>query len=252
MHQSQTSKSRFILKLFPVLGTCRANDEKIEKLAEEILPPFFTKSEKQLTYCIVYKVRCNHTLSRDVILPLIGRVVHQIDPTIRVNFDNPDIVISVDVLQKVCCISVLTEFHKFRKYNVQEVANLKTNASTADPDLNIQALDTDPMVEASVVDPDHTIEKPALVPDDESNVSKEDPILQPDVPTVEDADPLLKEDKEIPETLSSENSGKLSEDLTVESGSNFEKENILKEVDCMDVVNKEVKKMEDEVECSNL
>jgi len=100
--------------------------DKIEKLAELVLEPFMKNlDDGKLTYCTIYKVR-NNNLSRDDILPLIGRVALQLNPSIKVNFDEPDLVVSVDVLQKFCCVSVMTKFFKFRKYNVQEIAKLES------------------------------------------------------------------------------------------------------------------------------
>ena len=119
VHATRVSKTRFILRIFPVLGTCRAVADKIEKLAEEVLAPFVS-GVPGLTYCIVYKVRCN-SLSRDEILPMVGRVALKLNPEIKVNFDKPELVVSVDVLQKFCCISVMRDFHLYKKYNVQEM-----------------------------------------------------------------------------------------------------------------------------------
>ena len=128
--ETHESKSRFILKIFPVLGTCRATEDKIEKLAEEIMSPFISSCKKEVpTYATIYKVRCNN-LSRETILPLIGSVMVRLKPTIRVNFDDPDFVVSVDVLQKICCISVLRNFYRYRKYNIQELANLSIKTPT--------------------------------------------------------------------------------------------------------------------------
>lgn len=118
--ETQKSKSRFILKLHPVLGTCRAVEDRIEALAEEVLPPFL-KDADGLTYCVLYKVRCNNSLGRDAVIQLVARVADRINPSLQVKFDDPDLVISVDILMKICCISVLKNFNKFKKYNVQEV-----------------------------------------------------------------------------------------------------------------------------------
>jgi len=130
IYDTGVSKCRFILRMFPVLGTCHAHVDKIEKLATEVLAPFLggSAADEPLTYCTVYKVRCNN-LSRDEILPMIGRVALQLRPNIKVNFEQPDVVVSVDVLQKVCCISVLKDFFKLRKYNLQEICKERSVAS---------------------------------------------------------------------------------------------------------------------------
>ena len=119
------TKARFILKMFPVLGTCRAVEEKIEKLVEELVSTYF--ADRPLgTFAIIYKVRCNQ-LSRDVILSTVGRAVYRACPTSKVDLTNPDYVISVDVLNKFACVSIMKDFHRLKKYNLQELAKSESS-----------------------------------------------------------------------------------------------------------------------------
>jgi len=121
------TKARFILKIFPVLGTCRAVEDKIEKLVEELVADYF--SDRPLgTFATIYKVRCNN-LSRDVILPTVGRAVFKACPTSKVNLANPDYVISVDVLNRFACIGIMKDFSKLKKYNLQELAKCEPKAT---------------------------------------------------------------------------------------------------------------------------
>jgi len=119
-----SSKARFILKMFPVLGTCRADADKIEKLVEELASVYFA-NQPLGTFAIIYKVRCNN-LSRDVILPTVGRAVHKACPMSKVDLANPDYVISVDVLNKFACVSIMKDYNRLKKYNLQELAKTET------------------------------------------------------------------------------------------------------------------------------
>lgn len=122
------TKARFILKIFPVLGTCRAVEDKIEKLVEELMSSYL--ADRPLgTFAIIYKVRCN-SLSRDVILPTVGRAVYRACPASKVDLANPDYVISVDVLNRFACVSIMKDFNRLRKYNLQELAKLETSTSS--------------------------------------------------------------------------------------------------------------------------
>lgn len=121
------TKARFILKIFPVLGTCRAVEDKIEKLVEELMSSYF--ADRPLgTFAIIYKVRCN-SLSRDVILPTVGRAVYRACPASKVDLANPEYVISVDVLNKFACVSIMKDFNRLRKYNMQELAKSEGSMS---------------------------------------------------------------------------------------------------------------------------
>lgn len=122
--ESGIVKSKTILRLLPVLGTCKVNEEKLEKMAEEIFSDYFKRNPStSFTYCIVYKIRCNNSINKEMIFSIVGRALRTLDVEIKVNFDNPDIVISVDVLQKICCLSILPEYFKFKKYNLHELGN---------------------------------------------------------------------------------------------------------------------------------
>jgi len=114
------AKARFILKIFPVLGTCRAVEDKIEKLVEELMSIYFAERPLR-TFAIIYKVRCN-SLRREIILSAVGRAVCKACPTSKVDLANPDYVVSVDVLNKFACVSIMKDFNRLKKYNLQELA----------------------------------------------------------------------------------------------------------------------------------
>jgi len=115
-----TTKARYIVKMFPALGTCRAVEDKIEKLVEELVSSYFADRPLR-TFAILYKVRCN-SLSREVILSVAVRAVHKVCPLSKVDLTNPDYVISVDVLTTYACVSIMKDFYKFKKYNLQGLA----------------------------------------------------------------------------------------------------------------------------------
>lgn len=174
--ETKKCKSRFILKLHPVLGTCRAAEDKIEKLAEDVLAPVLADADG-LTYCVMYKVRCNNSLDREAIIQLVARVADRINPSLKVKFDEPDLVISVDILQKVCCIGVLKDFNKFKKYNMQEVVGLgqapKVSAQSAGTTDSAENPGTEPSESVNVAgakdskDPDAKTSETKLEPSSE-------------------------------------------------------------------------------------
>ena len=125
VQKTQTSKSRFILRLQPVIASCKADEEKIVKLAEDVLPAFLGEEQGGHTFSINFKVRNNNGVHRDKILPLLAGVISDMCAGNKVNLDAPELVVSVDVIRTVCCISVLKDFARFRKYNLQEIILVK-------------------------------------------------------------------------------------------------------------------------------
>ena len=115
----KSAKSRYILRLLPVTGTCKADIEKIRKCLPELLLPFFTTHQ---TFAINFKVRNNNTLSRQIVLSMVGDIIGEISPLSRVDLSNPHFLISIDVLKTICCVSVLTQYYYYHKYNIQELA----------------------------------------------------------------------------------------------------------------------------------
>ena len=112
------------MRMLPVIGTCRANEERISKVATELLEPFF-KSGQRFSYCFNFKVRNNNSVSRSILLPVLGHVMEDLNPNTYVNMTDPDFIINIDILKTVCCFSCVRNFNKFRKYNLQEVVHAK-------------------------------------------------------------------------------------------------------------------------------
>ncbi len=127
---SKKAKSRYIMRLLPVIGTCKASEDKIKKLAEEVLVPYFADSVGH-TFCIQIKIRNNGSMSRQALIPLLADVIKTLNPTNQANLDAPDYVINIDILRAVCCLSVLKDFAKFRKFNLQEAAMCKEKGDSA-------------------------------------------------------------------------------------------------------------------------
>lgn len=118
--KTKRTRSRYILRLLPVIGTCKADMDKIRKLLSTLLIPFFNNHQ---TFAINFKVRNNNSLSRNIMLSMVGDVVSEISPLSRVDLSNPYFMISLDVLKTVCCVGVLTMYYQYRKYNIQELVS---------------------------------------------------------------------------------------------------------------------------------
>lgn len=129
--QSQKSRSRFMLRVTPVVGSCRADAEKIDDLCMSLFPRYFPKDSEE-TYAIVFKVRNNATVGRNMIFNVMGEAMRDVAPFVKVNLKNPDVVINVDVLKTVCCVGFLRDFFKFKKYNIQEIVKPTATENIAD------------------------------------------------------------------------------------------------------------------------
>ena len=124
IYESETAKSRYIMRLLPIIGTCKCSEDKVKKLAEEALKGYFTDAIGH-TFSVNIKVRNNNSFGRKQVLPLLVDVVKDLNPANHPNLDDPEYIVNVDILRNVLCLSVLKDSVKFRKYNLQEVVTAK-------------------------------------------------------------------------------------------------------------------------------
>lgn len=125
LHTTKKKKSRVILRMLPVTGTCKAFQEDMLKFLSSFLEPWF-KTPNAASYQIVFKARNSSHNKRDDIIKAIAGLVGKLNPKNKVDLTNPELTIIVEVIKAVCCVSVVRDYTLFRKYNVQEVAKEET------------------------------------------------------------------------------------------------------------------------------
>ncbi|XP_052266394.1 THUMP domain-containing protein 1-like [Dreissena polymorpha] len=128
MMATHTQKARYAQRMIPVDLTCKANMKNIEPAMKIVLTPHFqTAFGVGLRYTSVCKIRNNNSIQRIAILPMIGRLVNEMNPLHRLCHDDSELVVIVEVIRNICCLSVVKDFFTFRKYNFHEV--IKTGKS---------------------------------------------------------------------------------------------------------------------------
>ncbi|KAM7419666.1 hypothetical protein PAMA_016656 [Pampus argenteus] len=148
LHTTKKKKSRVILRMLPVTGTCKAFQEDMVKYLTTFLEPWF-KTPNCGTYQIAFKARNSSHNKRDEIIKSIAGLVGKLNPKNKVDLTNPELTIIVEVIKVVCCISVVKDYTLYRKYNVQEVVKVdipkpdattpKTDVTTAERNENTDA-----------------------------------------------------------------------------------------------------------------
>ncbi|XP_023670794.2 THUMP domain-containing protein 1 isoform X2 [Paramormyrops kingsleyae] len=120
LHTTKKKKSRVILRMLPVSGTCKAYLEDMEKYLSSFLEPWF-KAPNQGTYQISFKARNSSHNSREDIIKALAGVVGTLNPKNKVDLTNPEYTVIVEVIKSVSCVSVVKDYMLFRKFNLQEV-----------------------------------------------------------------------------------------------------------------------------------
>jgi len=133
--ETKIQKARFILRMIPIIGTCKAYEENIEKLAENVLSKIF-KDGTEMTYSILFKTRNNNKVVRDDTIKLLGSVVKRLPGKTSVDLKSPDVSVVVEIIRTVCCLGIARNYFNQKKYNLVELAKpeelLKTEEDNGD------------------------------------------------------------------------------------------------------------------------
>jgi len=125
INDKQICKTQHILRIYPVLGTFKISEtDKFADEASVFLTPFLGDGDGW-KYTINFKKRNNEFTKRDDILQALSNAIREMNPKNTVDNDSPFYVINVDIFISMCCISIATDFFKFKKYNLQELIKVK-------------------------------------------------------------------------------------------------------------------------------
>ncbi|KAF9809430.1 hypothetical protein IEO21_07408 [Rhodonia placenta] len=115
--------TRHTQRLTPVSGTCVANIPEVISLCGRVVKPFFeADSDNSYRYKIELRMRNHNTMSRNNLIQEIAKSVHERH---KVDLENPEVFILVEVFKSICGVSVVTDYYKLHKFNVMEIANAK-------------------------------------------------------------------------------------------------------------------------------
>ncbi|XP_066432490.1 THUMP domain-containing protein 1 [Eleutherodactylus coqui] len=120
LYTTKKRKTRVILRMLPVTGTCKAFPEDLKKYADTFFQPWFKVPNKG-TYQIVYKARNNNHMNREEVIKDLAGIVGSLNPENKVDLTSPEYTVVVEIIKNVCCLSVVKDYTLFRKYNLQEV-----------------------------------------------------------------------------------------------------------------------------------
>ncbi|KAF0882232.1 THUMP domain-containing protein 1 [Crocuta crocuta] len=138
MYETKKKKTRVILRMLPISGTCKAFLEDMKKYAETFLEPWF-KAPNKGTFQIVYKSRNNSHMNREEVIKELAGIVGSLNSENKVDLTNPQYTVVVEIIKAVCCLSVVKDYMLFRKYNLQEVVKSTKDSSQLNPKQPAQA-----------------------------------------------------------------------------------------------------------------
>lgn len=174
LKSKQEQRSRFVQRVLPVQTTCKAHLDTMRKTVETVVGAYDDQGSPQLGYLVAGKIRHNSSLQHNAMLQEIVEVVKSAKPQWMGELRKPDLVIMLDVLQDVCCISLMPRYLEFRKYNLLEVTKPQPKPETPKESGPAAEVPKDKAGEAGEVK--DTVSEESEKPPESQEASKEDAV----------------------------------------------------------------------------
>lgn len=120
--ETKKRKTRMLLRFWPVDAVCRANINDIKNAAGQLFDKVFLNAEPT-TYSIAFNKRHNNSVDRMEVIQELAKLVDFKNSAHKVDLKTPNISVIVEVIKGLCCISLLPDYFKLRKYNVHELTH---------------------------------------------------------------------------------------------------------------------------------
>ncbi|XP_022668722.1 THUMP domain-containing protein 1-like isoform X1 [Varroa jacobsoni] len=124
MYTHMPSTVQHIVRLVPVLATCKTQPECVSKKVLEVLEEQHPAVLSKISFFVQLKARhnseYNSSEARRAFCMELAKKVQEWNCDFVPELKEPELVINIDILQKVCCISLLPHFARFKKYNPEQ------------------------------------------------------------------------------------------------------------------------------------
>lgn len=115
-------KLKSLNRLVPVDVFCPANDADVKTKAGPIIAKSLGPDVKPpRKFAIAIKTRGNANFPRKEAIDVLASIV---DPSHKVDLNNPDVFIVADVFKSCCSVTVTEDYERYKKYNLHELLAL--------------------------------------------------------------------------------------------------------------------------------
>lgn len=127
---TKIKRTKVTLRLLPIQTVCKAKMEDIVNAAGLLFDQYFLKDP--VTFAINYNKRFNNDVKRDDVIKELADIVSMKNPLHKVNLKDPQLSIIVEVIKGCCLLSVIPDYLKLKKYNVNELWEKRDKAPSDD------------------------------------------------------------------------------------------------------------------------
>lgn len=116
--ESKKKKTKVTLRFLPIETVCKANIADIKSAGDKLFDKHFTEPT---TFGINFNKRFNNDVSREEVIKELADIVSQKNEANKVNLKEPQKSIIVEIIKGHCLLTVVNDFLKLKKYNVNEL-----------------------------------------------------------------------------------------------------------------------------------
>ena len=110
--------SRFVSRMIPIQATCFPSQEELQLVSRMLIQRYFPRTAA--SFGVAHKRRmCPDQFTKEIIIDTVAAEVLAVAPKIKVNLDNPDVTVVVEVCKNLCGVSVIPKCKEhFRNFNL--------------------------------------------------------------------------------------------------------------------------------------
>ncbi|KAJ8731964.1 hypothetical protein PYW08_014694 [Mythimna loreyi] len=117
---TRLSKTRHVLRLLPIMATCKANLPDIMECAGKLFDKYFLKQSS--SFAIIFNKRFNSSVCRDLIIKELAEMVVLKNANNKADLKNPGLCIIVEIIKGICLLSIVDNYFTYKKYNLNELS----------------------------------------------------------------------------------------------------------------------------------
>lgn len=117
---TKLSKTRHVLRLLPIMATCKANLPDIMECAGKLFDKYFLKQSS--SFAIIFNKRFNSSVCRDLIIKELAEMVVLKNANNKADLKNPGLCIIVEIIKGICLLSIVDNYFTYKKYNLNELS----------------------------------------------------------------------------------------------------------------------------------
>lgn len=115
--------SRFILRVLPIEVACYSSEEDITRAIKPLLAQHFpVETQNPQKFAVLYEARANTGIDR---MKIINAVAKAVPGPHKVDLNNPDKTIVVEIVKTICLIGVVDKYKELAKYNLRQLTSPK-------------------------------------------------------------------------------------------------------------------------------